>query len=133
VKAVTTFRDVPDQIGLSRLWFYRRTAAHLEEAVLAVIFADLISLAIACWHTLVHSVTTPSGLMVLAAVVLAGSIVAAIVHCARIASASASSSLPVRSMAQGMDCRPPVVRRQFDPDAAGRTRPRAPGAVPAAA
>jgi len=95
--------------------------------------ADLVSLAIACWHTLVHSVMTPSGLMVLAAVVLAGSIVAAIAHCARTASALAASSLPARSMPQRMDGRPAVVWRQFDPDAAGRPRPRAPGVVPAAA
>ena len=94
---------------------------------------DLTSLAIGYWHVLVHSLTTPSGLMVIAAFVLAGTILAAIVRCATTASALASSSLPLRSMAQRMDCRAAVVQRQFDPDAAGRPRPRAPGEVPAAA
>jgi hypothetical protein len=90
-------------------------------------------MAIAYWHAIVHSVTSPSGLMVLAAFVLAGTILVAVVRCCQMAGAIASSSLAVCSMAQRMDYRAAVVRRQFDPDAAGRARPRAPGAVPAAA
>jgi hypothetical protein len=105
----------------------------IEEAVVAVTLGELASLAVACWHVLVHSVTTPSGLMVIAAFVLAGTIVAAIVRCARMASAVGSNSLPVRSMTRRMDYRAALAQRQFDPDAAGRARPRAPGAVPAAA
>lgn len=93
----------------------------------------LASLAVTCWHILVHSLTTPSALMVIAAFVLAGTILAAIVRCAERASALASNSLPVRLMAQRLDCQAAVVLRQFDPDAPGRVRPRAPGAVPAAA
>jgi hypothetical protein len=90
-------------------------------------------MALACWHAVVHSVTTPSGLMVIAAFVIAGTILAAIVRSAERASALASNSLPVSLLAQRMDCQTAVVLRQFDPDAPGRARPRAPGAVPAAA
>jgi hypothetical protein len=93
----------------------------------------LPSLAIACWHILVHSLTTPSSLMVMAAFVIAGTILAAIVRCTERASSLACNSLPGRLMAQRPDCLAAVVLRQFDPDAAGRTRPRAPGPVPAAA
>ena len=94
---------------------------------------DLASLAVECWHILVHSLTTPSGLMVIAGFVIAGTIFAAIVRCGQSASALASNSAPVRLMAQRVDCQAVVVLRQFDPDAAGRARPRAPGAVPTAA
>jgi hypothetical protein len=98
-----------------------------------VTLGDLASLAVACWHILVHSLTTPSGLMVIAGFVIAGTILAAIVRRGQRASALASNSAPVRSMAQRVDCQAVVVLRQFDPDAAGRARPRAPGAVPTAA
>jgi hypothetical protein len=101
--------------------------------VVAVTLGDLASLAVACWHILVQSLTTPSGLMVMAAFVIAGTIISAIVHCGERASALASNSPPVRLMAQRVACRAEVVLRQFDPDAAGRARPRAPGAVPTAA
>ncbi len=125
---------VAGQISFRPILVPCRTSRRVvEEAVVAVTLGDLASLAVACWHVLVQSVTTPSGLMVIAALVLAGTIVAAIVRCARIASAVASSSVPARSMTRRMDCRAAVAQRQFDPDAAGRARPRAPGAVPAAA
>jgi len=98
-----------------------------------VTLGDLASLAIACWHILVHSLTTPSGLMVIAGFVIAGTILAAIVRCGARASGLATNSPPVRLLAQRVDCRAMLVLRQFDPDAAGRARPRAPGAVPTAA
>jgi len=98
-----------------------------------VTLGDLASLAVACWHILVHSLTTPSGLMLIAGFVIAGTIVAAIVRCGERAGGFASNSPPVRLTAQRVDCRAVVVLRQFDPDAAGRARPRAPGAVPTAA
>ena len=94
---------------------------------------DLASLAVACWHILMHSLTTPSGLMVMAALVIAGTILAAVVRCGVRASRLASNSPPVRLTAQRVDCRAVLVLRQFDPDAAGRARPRAPGAVLTAA
>ena len=94
---------------------------------------DLASLAVACWHILVQSLTTPSGLMVMAAFVIAGTILTAIVRCGDRAGALASNSPPVRLMTQRVACRDVLVLRQFDPDAAGRARPRAPGAVPTAA
>jgi hypothetical protein len=98
-----------------------------------VTLGDLASLAVACWHILVQSLTTPSALMVMAAFVIAGTVLAAVVRCSERASALASSSPPVRLLARRADCRAVLVLRQFDPDAAGRARPRAPGAVPTAA
>ncbi|HTZ92681.1 MAG TPA: DUF6412 domain-containing protein [Streptosporangiaceae bacterium] len=99
----------------------------------AVTVGELLSLAVASWHVLAQSVTTPSGLMVIAGFVLAGAILAAVVSCSRAASALSGSSVLTSSIARQMDCQAAVIRRQFDPDAAGRARPRAPALVPAAA
>jgi Family of unknown function (DUF6412) len=104
-----------------------------EEAVVAVILGELVSLAVASWHLLAQSVGTPSGLMVMAGFVLGAAIFAAIVSCTRVARASAGRSLLTGSIGQQMDRQAAALRRQFDPDAAGRARPRAPAMIPAAA
>lgn len=98
-----------------------------------MILRELLSLAVASWHVLAQSVSTPSGLMVIAGFVLAGAILAAVVTCTRMASALAGSLLLTRAIARQMDRQAAVLRRQFDPDAAGRARPRAPARVPTVA
>jgi len=80
-----------------------------------------------------HALTTPSGLLALAAIALTGMLVALI---ARNASVTAAlTALPLASRAAAVRVKSWLARfqRQLDPDAAGRARPRAPSAVPAAA
>ncbi len=94
--------------------------------------AGLIRLLVASWQMMVHILMSPSGLMVLAAVALAATLLAIVVRCARAAGAVTSGPLAACSAAQRAERRAAVVRRQFDPDAAGRARPRAPAPPPAA-
>jgi len=82
-----------------------------------------------------HAATSPSasGLMALAAVALTGMIVAFLAHGARIAAAVTARPLTGRAAALREKSWSAAFQRQRDPDAAGRARPRAPSAVPAAA
>ena len=74
-----------------------------------------------------------SGLMALAAIALAGMLVAILAHGARIAAAVTARPLTGRAAALREKSWSAAFQRQRDPDAAGRPRPRAPSAVPAAA
>ncbi len=76
---------------------------------------------------------TPSGLLALAAIALTGMLIALIARNAGIA--AALTTLPLISRVAGLREKAWLARfqRQLDPDAAGRARPRAPSAVPAAA
>jgi hypothetical protein len=95
-------------------------------AMLAGLLRDLTQLAV-----------SPSGLSVLAAAVLAGAMLGAVlVLVTSVASASGlAAALPLirRSSALREKSWRAAFLRQRDPDAAGRTRPRAPSAAPAAA
>jgi hypothetical protein len=70
--------------------------------------------------------------MAVAAVALTGMLVAFLAHGARIAAAVTARPL-VRAAAQREKSWSAAFQRQLNPDAAGRVRPRAPSAVPAAA
>jgi hypothetical protein len=96
---------------------------------LALAFAPLA----ACWQLVAHPLMTPSGMLGFAAVVLAGLALAFLAHGARIAAAGTAHPLTGRASALREKARGAVFQRQLDPDAAGRSRPRAPSAVPAAA
>lgn len=78
--------------------------------------------------------TTPSasGLMAVAAIALTGMLVAFLAHGARIAAAVTARPL-VRAATLREKSWSAAFQRQLNPDAAGRARPRAPSAVPAAA
>ena len=95
-------------------------------AVLAGLLRDLAQLAI-----------SPSGLTALAAAVLAGTMFAAVlVLLTSVASLSrTAAALPMTRRASAMREKSwrAAFGRQRDPDAAGRPRPRAPSAAPAAA
>jgi len=95
-------------------------------AMLAGLLRDLTQLAV-----------SPSGLSVLAAAVLAGAMLGAVlVLVTSVASASGlAAALPLirRSSALREKSWRAAFLRQRDPDAAGRPRPRAPSAAPAAA
>jgi len=80
-----------------------------------------------------YAVTSPSGLMTLAAIALTGMIIAFLAHGARIAAAVMARPLTGRGVALREKSWSAAFHRQRDPDAAGRARPRAPSAAPAAA
>ena len=86
------------------------------------------------WQVASHAATSPSasGLMALAAVALTGMLVAFLAHGARIAAAVTARPLTGRVVALREKSWSAAFQRQLDPDAAGRTRPRAPSAAPAA-
>jgi hypothetical protein len=94
-------------------------------AVLAGLVRDLAQLA-----------ASPSGLTALAATVLAGAmLVAAVALLTSVAGVSRTAALPLIRRARALREKSwrAAFLRQRDPDAAGRTRPRAPSAAPAAA
>jgi hypothetical protein len=95
-------------------------------AVLAGLLRDLTQLAI-----------SPSGLTAVAATILAGAMVGAVLALlSSVASASGlAAAIPLirRSSALREKSWRAAFLRQRDPDAAGRARPRAPSAAPAAA
>ena len=95
-------------------------------AVLAGLLRDLAQLAV-----------SPSGLTALAATVLAGAMFAAVLalltSVAGVSRTAAALPLIRRARALREKSWRAAFLRQRDPDAAGRTRPRAPSAAPAAA
>jgi hypothetical protein len=95
-------------------------------AMLAGLLGDLAQLA-----------ASPSGLTALAGAVLAGSMLAMVLallsSVASLSQASAALPLIRRVSALREKSWRAAFLRQRDPDAAGRSRPRAPSAVPAAA
>jgi hypothetical protein len=104
-----------------------------EANVLLTGLAGLTGQLAGFWHLASHAAATPSGLLALAAIAMAGMLVALI---ARNASVTAAlSTLPLTRRAAALREKSWLARfqRQLDPDAAGRARPRAPAAVPAAA
>jgi hypothetical protein len=84
------------------------------------------------WLPAGHAAATPSGLMALAAIVLTGVLVAFLAHGARIAATVTARPLVRAATLRGKSWSA-AFQRQLNPDAAGRTRPRAPSAGPAAA
>jgi Family of unknown function (DUF6412) len=96
---------------------------------LAVIFAPLA----VCWQLVSHAQTSPSAMLASAALILAGLALALLAHGARIAAAVTTRPLTGRASALREKSWGAVFQRQLNPDAKGHSRPRAPGAVPAAA
>jgi len=84
-------------------------------------------------HLASHALTTPSGLLAVAAIALTSMLVAFLAYGARIAAAVTARPLTGRGVALRKKSWSAAFQRQRDPDAAGRARPRAPSAVPAAA
>jgi hypothetical protein len=104
----------------------------MEVVVLTALVAACTQLA-GWWHLPGQPLTTPSGLLALAAIALTGMLVALIARNAGIT--AALTTLPLAGRATALREKAWLARfqRQLDPDAAGRARPRAPSAVPAAA
>ena len=95
-------------------------------AMLAGLLRDLMQLAV-----------SPSGLSALAAAVLAGAMLAAVLALLTsvVGASGLAAAIPLIRRASALREKSwrAAFLRQRDPDAAGRTRPRAPSAAPAAA
>jgi hypothetical protein len=101
----------------------------LIRSTLAIAVAQL-----AAWWLLVgHPPATPAGALAVAAVALVGTLLAVVAHARLTGSTLPTGPLLRRAIALRRKSWSAVFQRQRDPDAAGRARPRAPSAAPAAA
>lgn len=96
--------------------------------VLAIASADLVG----SWQLTAHQ-ATPSAVLAMAAVALAGIAIALLAQARRPASALAAGLLVQRAAALRRRSWGAAFQRQRNPDAAGQPRPRAPSAALAAA
>jgi hypothetical protein len=87
----------------------------------------------ACWQLASHSLSTPSGLMAIAAVALAGAVIALLAQSPSPGDQTGTGPMIRRAVALRRKSWGAAFQRQLDPDAAGRTRPRAPSVAPATA
>ncbi len=87
----------------------------------------------ACWQLTPHSVGTPSGLVAVAAVALAGTVMALLAQSAWLGELTSSGPLIGRAVALRRKSWSAAFQRLLNPDAPGHARPRAPSAAPAAA
>jgi hypothetical protein len=103
-------------------------------AVVLTALGGLVGLLADPWWAMGHLLVSPAGLAV---TVLAGTVLLAALAClaggGRLARISAAAPLLSRARALREKSWHAAFQRQRDPDAAGRPRPRAPSAVPAAA
>jgi O-antigen/teichoic acid export membrane protein len=103
--------------------------ARIIRITLAITAAQLA----ACWPLAGHPQTASAGVLAIAALALAGALVAVLAHTHVPGSAIAAGPLLRRAVALRRRSWGAAFQRQRDPDAAGRARPRAPSAAPAAA
>ena len=100
-------------------------------------FGGLLAMLAGLLRDLTQLAVSPSGLTALAATVLAGAMFAAVLalltSVAGVSRTAAALPLIRRDRALREKSWRAAFLRQRDPDAAGRTRPRAPSAAPAAA
>jgi uncharacterized membrane protein len=101
-------------------------------AVLTVLLSVLALLA-DLWHGMEHVLLAPSNLSAVAVTLLAGALTACLASGARLGHLSAAVPLLRRAAALREKSWCAAFGSQRDPDAAGRPRPRAPSAAPAAA
>jgi hypothetical protein len=86
-----------------------------------------------CWQLAGHPPTASAGVLALASVALAGALLAVLAYARLPGSALTSGPQLRRAIALRRKSWGAIFQRQRDPDAAGRARPRAPSAAPAAA
>jgi hypothetical protein len=101
------------------------------------VLGGLLAMLAGLLHDIAQLAVSPSALTALAATVLAGAMVAAVLalltSVAGVSRTAAALPLIRRARALREKSWRAAFLRQRDPDAAGRTRPRAPSAAPAAA
>ncbi len=115
-------------------------AVHVARPLRAYVASVLSALgaiapaAVATWlQPAVNARPLTSELMAIAVLTLAGVVIAMLAGAAWLATAQQAGPLLKRATAVRSKSRAAVFQRQRDPDAAGRARPRAPSAAPAAA
>jgi hypothetical protein len=105
-----------------------------DVAPVAGALAAIVTAWVAVWlQPSAHAFSLPSQLVAIAAVTLAGAAIAMLARSARLADAEQQGALLNRAIAERRKSDGAAFQRQRDPDAAGRARPRAPAAAPAAA
>jgi Family of unknown function (DUF6412) len=105
-----------------------------EVAVVLSALGAIAAAAAAAWlQPTAHALPLASELIAIAAVALAGVVIARLARSARLASAEQAGALLKRALAERRKSLGALFQRQRNPDAAGRARPRAPSAAPAAA
>jgi hypothetical protein len=105
-----------------------------EVAVVLSALGAIATAAAAIWlQPTAHALPLASELIAIAAITLAGAAIAMLARSARLASAQQAGALLKRALAERRKSQGAVFQRQRNPDAAGRARPRAPSAAPAAA
>ncbi len=102
------------------------------------VLSSVLALLADLWRVTGHILAAPSGLSTLAVTVLAGAVLAGVLAAclagaARLGRLSAAIPLISRAAALREKSWRAAYLEQRDPDAAGRPRPRAPSAAPAAA
>ena len=105
-------------------------------AEIAIVLSALGAIATAAattWQPSAHALPIASELMAIAAITLAGAVIAMLARSARLTSTEQAGALLKRAIAERRKSFGAVFQRQRNPDAAGRARPRAPSAAPAAA
>ncbi len=107
-------------------------------SALSVLASFVLALLADLWQMSVHALVTPSGLSalavtVLAAAVLAGALAVCLASGVRLGRLFVAVPLARRTAALREKSWRAAYQEQRDPDAAGRPRPRAPSAAPAAA
>jgi hypothetical protein len=110
-------------------------------SALSVLGSLVLALLADLWQLTVHVLVGPSGqsglstlaVTVLAGAVLAGALAVCLASGARLGRVSAAVPLARRAAALREKSWRAAYQQQRDPDAAGRPRPRAPSAAPAAA
>jgi hypothetical protein len=85
------------------------------------------------WQLAGHPATTPTGVVAIAAVALAATLLTLLARAQPHGGVIASGPLLRRAIALRRKSWSAAFQRQRDPDAAGRARPRAPSTAPAAA
>ena len=113
----------------------RSSAQGRAEAAVVMTLPGVIRLAVACWQMLTHGSPAPSApvLMAAAAILLTGTALILVARLARLAGAFTRMPLALHVSPRRPDPSGLVQGRQFRPNAAGRSRPRAPAPGTAAA
>jgi hypothetical protein len=101
--------------------------------VLSALGAIATSVAATWLQPTAHALPLASELMAIAAITLAGAVITMLARSARLTIAEQAGALLKRDLAERRKSWGAVFQRQRNPDAAGRARPRAPSAAPAAA
>jgi hypothetical protein len=122
---------------MSSRWRFERLIPARAAAALAALYG-LLALPADLWQATGHILLAPSSLPALAVTVLAGAVLAGVLAAcvagsARLSRISAAVPLASRAAALREKTQRAAFLRLCDPDAAGRPRPRAPSAAPAAA